>query len=109
MASENVLTLNDSNFDETIKDAEVILVDFWAPWCGPCRMIGPIVEEIAGDYAGKIKVGKVNTDESPNVSTTFGIRSIPTLIIFKNGQVVEQIVGAVSKDSITAKIDNQLA
>ncbi len=110
MASENLIELTDSNFDqEVLQNDGITLVDFWAPWCGPCRMVGPIVEEIAKEYAGKAKVGKLNTDEAPQTAAKFGIRSIPTLIIFKGSDVVEQIVGAVPKDQITEKLDNTLS
>ncbi len=109
MSGENVINLTDQNFDTEITNAEgVALVDFWAPWCGPCRMVGPIVEEIASEYTGKIKVGKVNTDDAPETATKFGIRSIPTLIVFKDGKAVDQIVGAVPKDTITEKLDGAL-
>jgi len=109
MASENTIELSDANFDsEVLKQPGTTLVDFWAPWCGPCRMVGPIVDEISNDYLGKVKVGKLNTDEAPGVATKYGIRSIPTLIIFKDGQPAEQIVGALPKDQITARIDKVL-
>ncbi len=110
MASENLVEFTDENFTAEVEQHQgVTLVDFWAPWCGPCRMVGPIVEEIAGDYAGKVKVGKLNTDDAPQTAAKFGIRSIPTLIIFKNGEVADQLVGALPKDQITAKIDAVLA
>ena len=109
MASENITELNDGNFDqEVINHSGTTLVDFWAPWCGPCRMVAPIVEEIAADYQGKVKVGKLNTDEAPQTAAKFGIRSIPTLIIFKDGKPAEQIVGALPKDQITPKLDTVL-
>ena len=110
MASENLVELSDSNFAGEVEQHQgVTLVDFWAPWCGPCRMVGPIVEEIAEDYAGKVKVGKLNTDEAPNVAAKYGIRSIPTLIVFKNGEPAEQIVGALPKDHITERLDKVVA
>ena len=103
----NVIELNDNNFDEeVVKSSEPVLVDFWAEWCGPCKMIAPSVENISNEYAGKLKVGKLDVDSNPNVSSTYGIRSIPTLLIFKNGAPVDQIVGAVGQDIIEAKVDN---
>jgi thioredoxin 1 len=85
-----------------------VLVDFWAEWCGPCRMVGPIVEEMAGEYEGKAKIGKVNVDENAQVATKYGIRSIPALLIFQNGEVVDQIVGAVPKQQLKKQLDAQL-
>ena len=104
------ITLTDNNFGEEVENAEKpVLVDFWAEWCGPCRMIGPVVKEMASEYDGKAKIGKVNVDENPNISMKFGVRSIPTLLIFKNGEVVDQIVGAVPKSQLTKKLDAQIA
>jgi thioredoxin 1 len=99
------LELNDSNFEaEVLKSDQPVLVDFWAEWCAPCRMIAPIVEEIAREYNGKLKVGKLDVDHNPQVSMSFGIRSIPTLLIFHNGKPVEQIIGAVPKNQLLAKL-----
>lgn len=104
------ITLTDDNFEEEVENADKpVLVDFWAEWCGPCRMIGPVVKEMAGEYEGKAKIGKVNVDENPNTSMKFGVRSIPTLLIFKDGKVADQIVGAVPKSQLTKKLDAQLA
>ena len=90
------LELTDSNFSEEVVSSDSpVLVDFWAEWCGPCRMVGPIVDELAGEYEGKVKVGKVDVDNNPEVSVKYGIRSIPALLIFKDGEVVDQIIGAV--------------
>jgi len=100
----------DSNFEEEVLNSEnPVLVDFWAEWCGPCRMIGPIVEELAGEYDGKAKIGKVNVDHNPEVSVKYGIRSIPSLLIFKGGEVVDQIVGAVPKSQLKNQLDAQVA
>lgn len=103
------IEITDSNFEEIIKSDKPVLVDFWAEWCGPCKMIGPVVEELAGEYDGKAVIGKVNVDENPNVSAKFGIRSIPTLLVFKGGEVVDKQVGAVPKGVLAQKLDAQVA
>ena len=93
--SKNVMELSDGNFEEEVlKESRPVLVDFWAVWCAPCRMIAPVIEEIAETYGDKIKVGKVNVDENSKIPNQYGIRSIPTVILFKNGQVAEQVIGA---------------
>jgi thioredoxin 1 len=102
------IEITDANFEEIIKSDQPILVDFWAEWCGPCKMIGPVVEEIAGDYEGKAVVGKVDVDSNPNVAAKFGIRSIPTLLFFKNGEIVDKQVGAVPKTVLAQKLDAQM-
>lgn len=105
----NAVELTDNSFeDEVTQSDKPVLVDFWAEWCGPCRMVSPIVEELAGEYEGKLKVGKVDVDSNPEVSMKYGIRSIPTLLIFKNGEVVDQIVGAVPKAQLKKQVDAQL-
>ncbi len=101
----NVLAVTDDTFEaEVLKSDLPALVDFWASWCGPCRAIGPVVEELAEEYAGKVKVAKLNVDESPKTPGQYGIRAIPTLIMFKNGEVVDQITGAVSKSHIESAL-----
>ena len=102
------LTLNDSNFDGTIKKSQLIVVDFWAPWCGPCRAVSPVIEQLATELAGKALFGKLNVDENPVVSSTFGIQSIPTIAIFKNGKMVDGFVGAASKSQILSKISTYI-
>jgi thioredoxin 1 len=100
------MTLTDENFDTEVLSSDVpVLVDFWAEWCGPCKMIAPSVEELANEYEGKVKVGKLDVDSNQNVASNYGIRSIPSLLIFKDGQVVEQIVGAVPKNHIKSKLE----
>jgi len=105
MASANVLNLDDSNFDSEInKGATPILVDFWAPWCGPCRMIAPVLDKIADAMAGQAIVAKVNVDEAPGVASRFRVSSIPTLLFFKNGEVREQVVGLQSEADLTSRL-----
>lgn len=106
MAGKNIMEVSDGNFEQEVLQSDVpVLVDFWAPWCGPCRAIAPLIDELSGDYTGKLKVAKCNVDENPKIPSRFGIRAIPTLIIFKGGNVSEQITGAVAKSQITAAID----
>ena len=99
----------DSTFKQEVLDSQdPVLVDFWAPWCGPCRMVAPVVDEISSQYEGQIKVVKVNTDENPNVASQYGIRSIPTLMIFKGGQKVDMVVGAVPKTTLANTLEKYL-
>ncbi|HKV55996.1 MAG TPA: thioredoxin [Candidatus Binataceae bacterium] len=110
MASEKVTHVSDSNFEqEVMKSATPVLVDFWAPWCGPCKAIAPIVDELANDYAGRLKVVKVNVDDNPMTPARFGVRGIPNLIIVKGGEVKEQIVGAVPKQHLVRAVDTAIA
>ena len=102
------IELNDSNFDQFIKTDKPVLVDFWAEWCGPCKMIGPVVEELAGVYEGKAVVGKLNVDENPQTAAKFGIRSNPTLLVFKGGQIVDKQIGAVPKSVLNQKLAAQV-
>jgi thioredoxin 1 len=108
--AEGIVNLTSATWDPEVTEYKgVIMVDFWAVWCGPCRMIAPTIEELAKDYAGKIKVGKLNTDENANIASRFKIMGIPTIIFFKDGQKVDQIVGAVPKPQLKSKIDALLA
>jgi len=103
------LEITDSNFDEVVLQSEKpVLVDFWAEWCGPCRMVGPIVEELASEYDGKAVVGKVNVDYNPDISVKYGIRNIPALLFFKDGQIVDKQIGAVPKSVLAEKLAKQL-
>ncbi|OFW16819.1 MAG: thioredoxin [Acidobacteria bacterium RIFCSPLOWO2_12_FULL_67_14] len=107
MASDKLKTLTDSNFEQEIK-AGVTLVDFWAEWCGPCRRIGPIVEELAGELDGRATVAKLNVDENPSVPGRFMIRGIPTLLVFKNGQLADTLVGLAPKEDIKRMVEKHL-
>jgi thioredoxin 1 len=101
-----VAELDDTNFEsEVLQASGPVLVDFWAPWCGPCRMIAPVVEELAGEYAGSVKVGKLNVDVAPGAAQDYGVSSIPTLMLFKNGEVVERFVGVQPKSRLQEAID----
>ena len=105
----NVLTLTEANWNEEVVSSNTpVLVDFWAPWCGPCRIIAPIIEELAEEFEGKLKVGKLNTDENPNIAMQYGIRAIPTVILFKNGEVVDTRIGVQPKDSLKQMVMSHL-
>ena len=104
------IILTEDNFQKEVLESDLpVLVDFWAPWCGPCQIVGPMVEEIAKEYEGRLKVGKLNVDENQNLAARYSIRGIPTLLIFKDGQIIEQIVGALPKETLKSKIDMALA
>ena len=107
MASDKLKTLTDANFDQEIKNG-VVLVDFWAEWCGPCRRIAPIVEQLAGEYEGRATIGKLNVDENPSVPGRFMIRGIPTLLLFKDGELAETLVGLAPKEDIARLIDKHV-
>ncbi|QOX77730.1 thioredoxin [Trichlorobacter lovleyi] len=109
MASDAVLTLSDANFDRDVLQSDLpVLVDFWATWCAPCKAIAPLIDAVAADYAGKVKVGKVNVDDNPATPGKYGVRGIPTLILFKGGKVIDQVVGAVPKSQLDALIAKAL-
>jgi len=110
MAAANVTHVTDANFEqEVLKSPTPVLIDFWAPWCGPCRAIAPIVDELAGEYAGRLKVVKINTDDCPTIPARYGVRGIPNLVILKGGEVKDQIVGAVPKAHLVKAVDNAIA
>jgi len=107
MSKEIIIT--DENFKKEVLDAESpVLVDFWASWCAPCRMMGPVIEQLAEEYNGKCKIGKLNTEESPNTTAEYGITSIPTIIIFKDGKPVDQMIGVLAKEAIAKKLDSHI-
>ena len=109
MASENVRTFTDDNFEKEVLQSDIpVLVDFWATWCAPCKAIAPVIDAIADEYEGKIKVGKVNVDDNPGTPGTYGVRGIPTIILFKGGKVIDQVVGAVPKAQLEALIKKAL-
>ncbi len=109
MSGQNVKVFTDAGFAQDVEQASgVVVVDFWAPWCGPCRMVAPVIEQLATEYAGRVTFAKVNVDESPEVSARYGIRSIPTIGIFKDGEPVDGVIGAVPKQYLAAAIDKQL-
>ena len=107
MASPLIVTLTQENFaSEVLQSPKPVLVDFWAEWCGPCKMIAPLLDELAAEYDGKVKIGKINTDEQQQLASEYGVRSIPTLLFFKNGQVVNQMIGARGKRDFKAALDS---
>jgi thioredoxin 1 len=110
MASENVMEITDANFDEQVlKSTQPVLVDFWAEWCGPCRMLSPTIEKLAGDYAARVKVGKVDTDSNRDIATKYGISAIPTVILFKGGQIAKKFVGLRKEQDFKQALDEVLA
>jgi thioredoxin 1 len=110
MASPLIVTLTQENFQsQVLQSGTPVLVDFWAEWCGPCKMIGPVLDELATEYEGKVKIGKVNIDEHQGLAAEYGVRAIPTLLVIKNGQVAEQMVGAKSKRDLKASLDKAVA
>ncbi|MCL1943432.1 MAG: thioredoxin [Candidatus Azobacteroides sp.] len=104
-----VKEVTDSNFEELINSGQPVMVDFWAEWCGPCRMVGPIVDELSNEYTGKMLVGKVNVDDNPEICEKYGIRNIPTILFFKSGELVDKHVGAAPKSAFVGKISNILS
>jgi thioredoxin 1 len=105
----SVTPITDNTFEQEVLSSEIpVLVDFWAPWCGPCRMVAPVVDELSQDFDGQVKVVKINTDENPTIATQYGIRSIPTLIVFKDGQPVDRVVGALPKSTLANTLEKYL-
>ncbi|MBI3415470.1 MAG: thioredoxin [Verrucomicrobia bacterium] len=106
MAADNIVTLTDTNFATEVLSSETpVLVDFWAEWCGPCKMLSPLIDELASEYDGKVKIGKVNIDDHQNLASQYGVRAIPTMLVFKSGEVADQIVGLRSKRDLKASLD----
>lgn len=109
MAAENIQTFTDSNFDQDVlKSGQPVLVDFWAEWCGPCKRLGPTIDQLASEYAGKVTIGKLNVDENPNTAIKFQIRGIPAVLLFKGGQIVESVVGLAPKDDFKKVLDRHV-
>ena len=109
MVDDKVIHIREADFEQAVISSDIpVLVDFWAPWCGPCHMIAPVVEELAGEYDGRVKMTKVNVDENPNIAAKYGIRSIPTILLFKGGQVQDQVIGAVGKSELSKKLEGVL-
>lgn len=107
--AENTITISDANFDgEVIKSEQPVLVDFWAPWCGPCMAIGPVLDDLASEFSGQVKIAKMNVDENANVPAQFGVRSIPYMVMFKGGEVVDTVVGAVPKNKLKEMIEKSI-
>jgi thioredoxin 1 len=106
--ARKAVEITDANFEQLIQSDKPVLIDFWAEWCGPCRMVGPVVEELASEYEGRAIVGKLDVDANPQVSSKLGVRSIPTLLVFKNGQLIDKQVGAVPKHALAQKLEAHL-
>ncbi|UCE27980.1 MAG: thioredoxin [Candidatus Coatesbacteria bacterium] len=107
--AENLVEVTDANWEDEVINSDIpVLVDFWATWCVPCKMVAPIVEELSDEYAGKLKVGKLNVDDNPSTAAKYGIRNIPTVLLIKNGDVAEKVVGAVGKDKLTEAVNSVL-
>ena len=108
MANENIIELDETNFQQEMEDDRPILVDFWAEWCGPCRMVGPVLDELAQEMQGKVRIGKLNVDANQQLSMQFGVQSIPTFLLFKNGEVVDRMMGAMPKAAFEKFIEKNI-